>query len=968
MTSKQIRLNLTRPLERHEILRLIKIAIHQREYRFASQVALDWLTEFPGDLNAKYWYGLARAKEGHLQLAASILDELLQLDPEYLEALKTRIVIEQQIQNDTRKLIAPPAAIKNSPDLFEFQEWLIALSGETIGLPKRPYEDLAHRWGEELHYLEKSLTPSQKGVKIESFPDYERAVHELLAAKPDHPLIAITHIRFLYQNYQKNQLPVQALRDLVEHYLDNFPHCLYLNYVYVDCLMETGAPEKAVALLHSLAARDISAQVAKRVWSTDKSFYTIWPHTLYKKLDIPIPAGVAAYLGLNQLPENILQETTEPFQQQSQIPPVENIADFDAIPQNPTTAKDIGVEKAQNPLQSPLVENIVETYNHISQQLKQPQLANLDGRQPVYVILSASQPLQTLFGAGVQKQIEGALFNLLQAVQRHIGWRGFIYYVDEGKILPSSNKINALACAKPSDPWQIKHCLTDLDQKLANQGEMIGSLLIVGGNEIIPFHRLPNPVEDGDEEILSDNPYGSRDENYLVLDWPLGRIPTPPQNAQFALDALSQITQAHQNKPYNPFNWKSKYPSLDWFFSWFTFLSALFNHRNPNSSSFGYTAAAWRFASFAVFREIGNPQNMLISPQNSAKIKPAQAAKQRLVRHSIVHNKETMVPHPAVENLPRTPNIQLPQASNGYFNLHGLIDSAEWFGQSDPTEAGYYDPTQSDHPIALQPGDILQNNHLAFKIIFSEACFGANFTNKQIYDSIALSFLSKGCLAFVGSTATAYGSNSTPLIAADYLAQAFWKNIHNGIPAGEALRQAKLSLAAPAAGKNQSALDAEDQKTIISFILLGDPLTQISYETSIPKVIRHAKTIQSVPYAICDRGMHACQPNELSPQVESTIKKMVEKYLPGMDQAQLSILGNGSECHGSCSNCTVNCGLKHFSQSSQNQRAKSRENGISERKIVILKKENRWQNHTYTQYARLTLDASGKLIKLSISK
>jgi len=261
---------------------------------------------------------------------------------------------------------------------------------------------------------------------------------------------------------------------------------------------------------------------------------------------------------------------------------------------------------------------------------------------------------------------------------------------------------------------------------------MIGSLLIVGGNEIIPFHRLPNPVEDGDEEILSDNPYGSRDENYLVLDWPLGRIPTPPQNAQFALDALSQITQAHQNKPYNPFNWKSKYPSLDWFFSWFTFLSALFNHRNPSSSSFGYTAAAWRFASFAVFREIGNPQNMLISPQNSAKIKPAQAAKQRLVRHSIVHNKETMVPHPAVENLPRTPNIQLPQASNGYFNLHGLIDSAEWFGQSDPTEAGYYDPTQSDHPIALQPGDILQNNHPAFKIIFKPVLEQTSPINKYM--------------------------------------------------------------------------------------------------------------------------------------------------------------------------------------------------------------------------------------------
>lgn len=966
MTSTQTRLNPTRPLERHEILRLIKVAINQREYRFASQVSLDWLTEFPGDLNIKYWYGFARAKEGHLNLAASILDETLQYDPEYLDALKTRIEIEKQILNDNRKELPNYQISPSKNDLFEFQEWLIALSGETIGLPKRAYDDLALRWGEELHYLQKGFPNRNQQISSQT-PDYEHSIQELIAAKADHPLVGIAHIRFLYQQYSDHLFPAQGLRNTIEQYLEKFPNCLYLNYVLVDCLMETNQPEKAVALLHSLAARDISAQVAKRVWQFDKSFFTIWPHTLFKQLEIPIPASVAAYLGLNQLPVGSIPQTTEPELEPPWIIPDQTISFASSVPQPTYATKQFISEETEKPSLTSVAEEFQESFNQISQHLKQPQLSNLDGRQPVYVILTANQPLQTSFGIDVQKQIEKSMLNFLQAIQYQLGWRGLLYYVDEGKSIPAANKSSTLSNAKPSDPCQIKQCLNDLDHKLASQGEMIGALMIVGGNEIIPFHRLPNPVEDGDDEILSDNPYGSRDDNYLALDWPVGRIPIPPQNAQFLIDYLDEITKAHQSLIQSQTNWKSKVPSFQWLFSWLSFLAALFDHRNPLPTSFGYTAAAWRFASFSVFREIGNPQNMLISPQNSTKTKPAQTAKQRLVRHTALQNKKLEMAGQTTQELSRTPAVQLPPAQSGYFNLHGLADSAEWFGQSDPTEAGFYNPSQSEHPVALQPGDILLNSSTAFKVVLSEACFGANINNKQIEDSIVLSFLDKGCQAFIGSTATAYGSNSTPLIAADFLAQAFWKNIRNGIPAGEALRQAKLALVAPV-GKVEQTLDAEDQKTIISFTLLGDPLAQLGSDQLSPKVIRHAKAIQPVPKVICDRGMRSCQPDELSPQVETSIKKLVEKYLPGMEQANLSILSNGSECHGNCTICSWNCEIKNFAKKPTNQRAKSKEDLLVNRKIVIVKKENLWQNHIYTQYARMTLDSKGKLLKLAISK
>ncbi|MGB9639936.1 MAG: C25 family cysteine peptidase [Anaerolineales bacterium] len=966
MTINQIHLNPSHPLERHEIIRLIKIAIHQREYRFASQVALDWLTEFPGDLYIKYWYGVGRAKEGHLQLSASILDDLLESDPQFLEALKARIVVEQQLQNDTRKSLAHSQPSRPNMDLFELQEWLFALSGETIGLPKRSYEELASRWGEELYYLQKNSATNQPHPKSENIQEYERSIHGLIAAKADHPLIAISHISHLYQQYLHQRFPIAALNDLVNHYLTLFPKCLFLNYVFVDCLMETGHPEQGVALLHSLAARDISAQVAKRIWQADKPFFSIWPHTLYKKFNIPIPAGVAAYLGLNQLPEISTASYIPQAEESEPTYPEPAVAATNVDFSTPSKKIDYSSPSTQKSNPSPTIASIQETFNQISQQINQPQLNNLDGRQPVYVILTANQPLQNL-GLSITNKLESAMLNFLQAIQIHTGWRGLIYYVDEGKIIPALKQANSGLSAKPSDPWQIKHCLTNLDQELAAQGEMIGALLILGGNEVIPFHRLPNPVEDGDEDILSDNPYAARDDNYLALDWPIGRIPILTTNPQFTLDVLNQLAQSHLTKSATSFNGKFKNPTLRWFFTWITFLSQLFDHRNPSPSSFGYTAAAWRLASFAVFKEIGNPQNMLISPQRASKLKPAETAKQRLVRHALKISKASNGNHQTDMRLSRTPNIILPQADSGYFNLHGLVDSAEWFGQSDPTETGFYDPTQSEHPIALQPGDILLNTNPAFKVIFSEACFGANITAKQVEESLALSFLSKGAQAFVGSTATAYGSNSTPLIAADFLAQTFWKNLRSGIPAGEALRQAKLTLAA-SNGKSQNTLDAEDQKTIIAFILLGDPLAQFDQKNSSPKIIRHSKSIQMAPHVVCDRGMQPCQPMEITPQMEAAIKKMVKKYLPGMEKAHLSILGNSKECPGACAQCQANCGLKQFAPKTQFNHSKSNANALPDRKVVILKKEDRWQNHVYTQYARLTLDQSGRLLKISISK
>ncbi|MEJ2758568.1 MAG: hypothetical protein P8046_08825, partial [Anaerolineales bacterium] len=125
-----------------------------------------------------------------------------------------------------------------------------------------------------------------------------------------------------------------------------------------------------------------------------------------------------------------------------------------------------------------------------------------------------------------------------------------------------------------------------------------------------------------------------------------------------------------------------------------------------------------------------------------------------------------------------------------YYNLHGLQDTAEWYGQKDPVE-GQLGP---DYPVALRPMDI-KNSGRAPRIVFSEACFGANIINKSVEEAICLKFLDSGSQAVIGSTCTSYGSLTTPLIAADLLGKAFWNFLQQGYPAGESLRRAKIHLA-----------------------------------------------------------------------------------------------------------------------------------------------------------------------------
>jgi hypothetical protein len=899
--SKQLTSFSERSLTREQLITLVNTALSVNENKYARHLAVMWLSTYPGDLQVRLFHArslLAEEDKKLHQQALQILEEVCLYDPEFVEAQKYLAKAQQLLNLDT-------AALSTN--------CVLALGGSNLRLPHGPKQHTD--WAIQLREARRLLHDNEikkQSKSPQGLDQAEKLIHQVLLANPKVPLAAVTHLRVIHA---LGTMQGEAIHSLAKAYHERWPKCLPVMLFYAHTSMEFADNSQAVSILHRAVSMDVSGQVASRIWGQDHPYQALWPDKLEiaagsvnSPQGIPIPARVAAAYGWNRLPASNRAGSNERSTNTSKN--INEASSTSAESNPPTPADSFGIADLPRP----------------SDTSKNRTNGHRDGRFPIYVVLSTRKGLEQQYTQNNFGLIEEAMQHLVNAVRgRRIGhqnWGAMLFLADD----PDMSAALGLKPARHNDPWSIKLALSDLDQALGKRGERIGALMIVGGPEVVPFHHLPNPVEDIDRDVPSDNPYGTRDENYFVLEWPVGRLPGGSDNDPGNLiKLLNAITVQHQSATRHE----------PWYrILWNKLLNWLHPKQKRMAGSLGYSAAVWRRASLAVFRSIGDPRSLLISPpvqacglDNAGKIPQSDASDSQGIGASC---------------------LVLPSAQFGYFNLHGLSDSSEWYGQRDPTDS----TDGPDFPIALRPEDIRNSGH-APRVVFSEACYGAYIHGKRVNDAISIKFLTSGTLAVVGSTSTCYGSISSPLIAADLLGRVYWGLISEGNLAGEALRRAKLYLAREM-HQRQGYLDGEDQKTLISFVLYGDPLAQPYLPTHKSKLNKIAPELPSHLLTVSDQQTALIQANSPSEEITAHVKQVVKQYLPGMADAQMHINPSGV--------------IRHAGYAGSDNRCTKKAINSHDRQVIILSKCVEQASQIHSQVARLTMDKTGKLVKLTVSR
>ncbi len=823
-------------LTRSQLLFLLEAALESASLLpQAEDLARSWLRAFPGDMSVRITLARILKRRGRTEAALGIADHLRMQAP--CDPRPLRLLLE--------------AASGEAASLASTANACLLALGESPS-PHAPLPS----WGGLLAEMFRSLDAGDIALASRSLPP-------LLAAEPPTPLLGVAHLRLLSAQSSAarsahTSLPLSpAVRAILEQYRERWPDALPLALWQAELYLAGGQEARAVAILHRAAAEDVGGEVPRRLWGEAHPYRNLWAGETHIPLEMPLPAELASLLGWNRLPEG--------------KPGADSLA---------------GVRRASKKSAPSSGESAPAAVREKPSGGKRfPSLRFPRRYRPVYVILTTRAGLEAQYGKPQARRIWKALRALETALRSRYRGGVLLLAADE----PESAARCGAAPAEAGEPWAIKLLLHDVNACLKARRERIGALLIVGGEKVVPFHRLPNPVEDDDPDVPSDAPYGSDDENYFVGKWAVGRLPGDASGRAVVLvRQIQSLVERQRSEALHRTRawWLGAWVRRGW--RWLT------SSREEMPDAVGYTAAVWWPAALEVIRPVGSARDVLASP-------PTQA--------------------------PDFVGSGLYPATLGYFNLHGVKDDAPWFGQCDPRKT-----CAEDFPVALRPEDVGRNGDVP-RIVFSEACYGGHLSGRALEESVALQFLAHGAQAVAASTALAYGSLRRPLIAADLLGHTFWNLVAGGVPAGEALRRAKIGLIAEVK-KRQGFLDAEDQKTLISFVLYGDPLAQARFSLSLPKYVPERAAYAFVPTVVDEEAPGT----ELRPETVAHVKQVVRAYLPGMEDAEWHyVAGRSAHAKGSS----------------------------PQRRVVVLRKGVRSKHR---QYARLTLDRMGRLVRLSVSR
>jgi len=361
----------------------------------------------------------------------------------------------------------------------------------------------------------------------------------------------------------------------------------------------------------------------------------------------------------------------------------------------------------------------------------------------VILAVTVRGALERRYGASGYQQIRTALNAFAEAAQ------GFALAVDD----PVDMSPLGISPLGTSDAGSILLSIRALRRQLSDPQP---SLLLVGGDDIVPFWKINNPVVDRtidpDPVVTTDNPYGTNGESleqYLAPPIYAGRLPdNAAGSAQEFADLISLATTYRRERPIRPGS--GVVVNSDW-------------------NDWAHEAAS----------TLPDPVDWHVSPGYVM-----NGGTRNDTNHGIL-----------------------------YFNLHGFSGESEWKG---------YDQTRGQYVTAVTP-DAFDRRFVSGSVVFAENCYGAQVSERTPQNSCALRLVREGA-AFIGAAGLAFGSHLVPrmfLEDADCLARSFFARFSRSQQdLGTALGGARADYLTDT---NTPVSDPYKQKTLLQFVLLGDP-------------------------------------------------------------------------------------------------------------------------------------------------
>ncbi len=677
-------------------------------------------------------------------------------------------------------------------------------------------------------------------------------------------------------------------RPLLERLVDEHPTWIRPRLILADIALDQRDDALGVALLHDAQSLDCSWVVARELFGMDERYDSV----MVRSLEVPgpetatmdsAPTVLRHLLGAEPLLEPpAATKTSAEWSWLSSSPDRHQKGqDWDIVAARSGQTADLASTRDVPMWEAPVDSAGEET--------------------TVRLILSSRDRLISRYGEAGHRELDARLSELCEAASRSTGDEVIKVYVDDDSCLDEFG----LTGVDPSDAQQVSRLVEQLGSALKQESRELRSLLIIGGDSVIPFHRLANPADDEDAEVLSDWPYAAADGSSLLSRLSVGRLPDgQPSNPEMLLQLVDNAIAHH-----NAFARLGKGNASR---RWVNPVTRLFRSGQGSWSSVGYSAEIWAEASRSVFEVIGDADKLQVSP-----------------------------PFTDYDFLSAYEEIR----TLGYFNLHGFRGSPYWYGHG---ESEHGSPLL---PIALTPLSVSWANADG-AVIYSEACYGAQVENECGDGSIALSFLGNGALGFIGSTAMSYGSLAPPLSGADLLGRHLWEGVVAGLPIGCALRRARSAFIQAVASEH-GYLDGEDQKALLSFVLYGDPSLRLE-AASKPLELETQLEVACPPLACCSR-MKETESVPLAKDVQQQLQRSVP-----------FLRTNGLEGHPLIL-CRVDCSGENCA-SSKSSCAKEREGGVTELMVTSQQRVVSKGAQQLRQVVKVTVNTDGKVMKVVMSR